>query len=114
MVSSAPRCGPGALPCLRVVGDAGEPPAQLDRGRELATLLVDGADRSGIRLGDDEHRWSMGTHCVAGNVLTGCCGDRRSDPEALVRLDEAAELFGVIDRQVTNAKPETVRETALD
>ena len=52
--------GPGALPRLRVVGDAGEPPAQLDRSRELAALLVDGADRSGIRLGDDEHRWSMG------------------------------------------------------
>jgi hypothetical protein len=30
-------------------------PAQLDRGRELATLLEHGADRSGIRLGDDEH-----------------------------------------------------------
>jgi hypothetical protein len=35
--------------------------AQLDRGRELAPLLVDGADRSGIRLGDNEHRWSMGS-----------------------------------------------------
>ena len=27
--------GPGALPRLRVVGDAGKPPAQLDRGREF-------------------------------------------------------------------------------
>jgi hypothetical protein len=25
--------GPGALPCLGVVGDAGEQPAQFDRGR---------------------------------------------------------------------------------
>jgi hypothetical protein len=50
---------PGALPRLRVVGDAQEPPPQFDRGRELATLLVDGADRSGIRLGDDEHAKSM-------------------------------------------------------
>ena len=48
---------------------------------------------------------------MAGNILTGCCGGYRSDPDALVRLDEAAELFGVIDRQVTVAKPETVRET---
>ena len=48
--------GPGALPRLRVVGDAGEPPAQLDRSRELATLLIDGADLSGFCLGDDEHR----------------------------------------------------------
>jgi hypothetical protein len=51
--------GPGPHPRLRIVG-AGEPPAQLDGGREFAALLVDGADRSGIRLGDDEHRWSMG------------------------------------------------------
>jgi hypothetical protein len=54
-----------ALPGLPVVGDAGEPPAQLDRGRELAALLEHGADRSSIRLGDDEHRWSMGT-CPGG------------------------------------------------
>ena len=44
----------------------------------------------------------MGTHCVAGNILTGCCGGHRSDPDALVHLDEAAELFGVIalERQI--------------
>ena len=52
--------GTRALPRLRVVGDAKEALAQLDRGREFAPLLIDGADRSGIRLGDDEHRWSMG------------------------------------------------------
>ena len=46
---------------------AGEPPAQLDGGRELAALLVDSADRSGIRLGDDEHRWSMGRRVAGGN-----------------------------------------------
>jgi hypothetical protein len=47
--------------------DAREPLAQLDRGREFAPLLIDGADRSLIRLGDDEHRWSMGRHSVTGN-----------------------------------------------
>ena len=61
----------GALPRLHVGGDAGEPPAQLNGGRELATLLVDGADRSGIRLGDDEHRCSMGRLGEAGNTLRG-------------------------------------------
>jgi hypothetical protein len=35
-------------------------------GRELAALLVDGTDRSGIRLGDDELRWSMGRRVVGG------------------------------------------------
>ena len=58
--------GAGALPCLRVVGDAREALPQLDRGREFAPLLVDGADRSGIRLGDDEHRWSMGRRALVG------------------------------------------------
>ena len=61
------RDGPGALPCLRVVGDAREQPPQLERSREFAPLLIDGADRSLVLLGDDEHRWSMGRHDAAGN-----------------------------------------------
>jgi hypothetical protein len=61
--------GPGALPRLHVVGDARKHPAQLDRSRELAALLIDGADRSLIRLGDDEHRWSMGTESLADNAI---------------------------------------------
>jgi hypothetical protein len=51
---------------LVVVGDAGEEPAQLDRGGELAASLKDGADRSGFFLGDHEHRSSMGRRGVAG------------------------------------------------
>ena len=47
--------GPGTLPRLGVVGDAGEQPAQFDRGRELAALLISGANRGGLRFGDDEH-----------------------------------------------------------
>ena len=43
------------------------PLVQLDGGRELAALLIDGTDSGGIRLGDDEHRWSMGRHGVTGN-----------------------------------------------
>jgi hypothetical protein len=63
------RDGAGALPRLCVVGDAREPVAQLDRSRQLTALLVDGADRSGIRLGDDEHRRSMGTESLADNAI---------------------------------------------
>ena len=51
------------LPQMRAAGgDFGDeflpwsPPAQLDSGREFAPLLIDGADRSGLLLGDDEHR----------------------------------------------------------
>ena len=46
-----------------------EPPrwSAHDRGGELAAQLVDGADRSGIRLGDDEHRWNMGRRVAGGN-----------------------------------------------
>jgi hypothetical protein len=56
------RDGADALPRLPVVGDAGEPPPQLDHGGQFAALLKGGADRGGISLGDDEHRWSMGKH----------------------------------------------------
>ena len=55
----------GATRPVRVVGDAREAPPQLDRGREFAPLLVDGADGSLVLFGDDEHRWSMGTLGVA-------------------------------------------------
>ena len=55
-----------ARPCLGVVGDARKPLAQLDRGREFAPLLIDGADRCGLSLGDDEHRWSMGRRVLVG------------------------------------------------
>jgi hypothetical protein len=41
-------------------------PGKLDRGREFAPPLVDGADRSGIGLSDDEHRWSMGRRVLVG------------------------------------------------
>jgi hypothetical protein len=63
--------GPGTGTGLRGVGDGWEQPAQLDRGRELAALLVDGADRSGLSLSDDEHAGRMGTRTV---------GDKRPVP----------------------------------
>jgi hypothetical protein len=62
---------------LCVVGDAREALAQLDRGREFAPLLVDGADRSGIGLSDDEHRWSMGMTLPRGELLSWFRADRR-------------------------------------
>ena len=46
---------PGALTRLLVVGDAGKPAAQFDRGRKFTVLLIGGADRSGIGFGDNEH-----------------------------------------------------------
>ena len=51
------------------VGDAWHQPAQLDRGRELAALLVDGADRGGLSLGDDEHAGRIGVRIEDGNNL---------------------------------------------
>ena len=60
--------GPGTSASLRVVGDGWEQPAQLDRGRELATLLVDGANRGGLSLGDDEHAGRMGVRTEGGKL----------------------------------------------
>jgi hypothetical protein len=58
--------GPGTGAGLGGVGDGGEQPAQLDRGRELAALLEDGADRGGLCLGDDEHAGRMGARIEDG------------------------------------------------
>src|SRR3954453_21509629 len=67
-----PACdGPGALPRLLVVDDAGEPAADLDGGRQLALLLIDGADRGGIGFGDDEHGGVEGRGCCPGQALSG-------------------------------------------
>ena len=56
-----------SLPRLPVVGDAGEPPAQFNRGRKLAALLEDGPDRSSLTLRDDEHRRHVGIRTKTGN-----------------------------------------------
>jgi hypothetical protein len=64
------RDGPGAYARLHVVGDPWEPPTQLDRSRQLSLLIEDGADRSSISLGNDEHRLSMAMHAAAGKP--GC------------------------------------------
>jgi hypothetical protein len=45
-------------------------PAQLNRSGQLAALLVRGADRSGLSLGDDEHPWQHGGR-VAGQASKG-------------------------------------------
>ena len=45
----------GALPRLLVVGDAGEPATQFNRGREFTILLIGGADRGGIGFSDNKH-----------------------------------------------------------
>ena len=46
---------PGTFPRPRVVRDARETPAQLDRGGELPTLIECGLDGRCVLLGDDEH-----------------------------------------------------------
>jgi hypothetical protein len=58
-----PGYGPCALARLHVVRDAGEQPAQLDRGRQLAATIESGADRCSVCLSDDEHPGSMGEAC---------------------------------------------------
>ena len=50
---------PGVGPGLRIVRDTGKQPAQLNRGRQLAFLEVDGADGGGFSFGDAEHAPSM-------------------------------------------------------
>ena len=60
--------GPGTGAGLRGVGDGGEQPAQLDRGRQLAALLESGADRGGLCLGDDEHAGRMGVRIEDGKL----------------------------------------------
>ena len=37
-------------------------------------LLIDGADRSSVLLGDDEHRWSMGATALAHKPRDGLSG----------------------------------------
>jgi hypothetical protein len=61
-----PSDGSGALPRFRVVADTGKPPAQLDRSRQLTFLIEDGADRSSIGLGDDEHPQTMAIRTSSG------------------------------------------------
>ena len=55
-----------ALLRLRVVGDAGEQPAQLDSSRQFTSLIEGGADRVGFCLGDDEHGGRMGARTMVG------------------------------------------------
>jgi hypothetical protein len=47
------------IPARAQVGDAWKQLAQLDGGREFASLLVDSADRRSLSFGDNEHRQSM-------------------------------------------------------
>jgi hypothetical protein len=61
-----PRNAPNVCSCLRVVGDPWKPPAQLDSSRQLSLLIENGADRSSISLGDDEHPKSMAVRTTAG------------------------------------------------
>jgi hypothetical protein len=63
-----PGDAPSVCPCLRVVGDPREPPAQLDSSRELSLQIEDRADRGSIGLGDNEHPNSMAARTAAGNA----------------------------------------------
>ena len=63
-----------------------DPDLRLSTSSSLAPNLAkakaaqDGADRSGIRLGDDEHRWSMGRHPAAGNARGAVNSWRKPQP----------------------------------
>jgi hypothetical protein len=57
---------PGAGPRILVVDDAGKPPAEFNCSRKLAMLIENGADRSGIGFGDNEHLGRMGRRLAAG------------------------------------------------
>jgi hypothetical protein len=52
--------GAGSSTCFGLVGRAGGAASRFLTPTYLATLLVDSADRSSLRLGDDEHRRSIG------------------------------------------------------
>jgi hypothetical protein len=93
------RDAPHAFSRPRSIGDAGEQSAQFDGSQELATLLVGGADRCGLCLGDDEHHQSMENMGRQRQVLRadfsdspafGLAGDRpgyrHCDLQELVRL----------------------------
>jgi hypothetical protein len=83
--------GPGTRAGLGGVGDGGEQPAQLDRGRELAALLVDAADRGGLCLGDDEHAGRMGVRIEDGK-LTKRSSARRWRTRSVGRRGRAPDL----------------------
>ena len=55
-----PDDGPGARPGPCVVGNAGEPAAQLDGSRQLASPIEGGPDGGSVGFRDNEHLLSMG------------------------------------------------------
>jgi hypothetical protein len=59
---------PSVCPCLRVVGDPREPPAQPDSSRQLFLLIEGSVDRGSIGLSDNEHPNSMAARMVAGKL----------------------------------------------
>ena len=71
-----PRDRPGTLPCLPIVGDPGEPSAQLDRSGKLATLVESGADRRQLFLGHSKHPPSMEMLAANGKLIFGGQPDR--------------------------------------
>jgi hypothetical protein len=71
--------GPGALPRLRVVRDAGEQLAQLDRGGQLPALFECSTDRRSLGFGDGEHRLSMGPLAVSDKLQLALHSDRREE-----------------------------------
>ncbi len=65
------RDGTGALPGMGVVGDAREPAAQLDGGRELAPFLKRGADGGSVVLRNQKHSKKVELRRVAGKRRLG-------------------------------------------
>ena len=63
---------PCALSRSRVVGQAGEPAAQLNGGGQLAAPIELGADRFDVGFGDREHRTSMAARVTASKRQRPC------------------------------------------
>ena len=66
-----PSDRPGTLPCLPIVGDPGEPSAQLDGSGKLATPVESSADRRSLVLRHGKHLLSMEMQVADGKLIIG-------------------------------------------
>src|SRR5271166_4534488 len=70
--------GPGTGTRVLVVPDAGEQPAKLDGGRQVASLLIGDTDCGGFRLGDDKHFRIMAARATAGKRIVSAVARQKT------------------------------------
>src|SRR5215510_8013699 len=82
------------FPGLSGAEDAWEPPAQLDRGRQLAALLIGGTDGRGLFVGHGEHVGEHGPRRMgsASSMSVAASAIRRTVADALDAGDSSALL----------------------